>query len=42
MPLDRRREVTKGLAGDPSYREAKGDAFDFFHYKNPVRTITDF
>jgi hypothetical protein len=29
-------------AGAPSYREAKGGAFDFFHHKNPVRTITDF
>jgi hypothetical protein len=29
-------------AGGPSYREAKGGAFDpFFHHKRPVSTITD-
>jgi hypothetical protein len=26
----------------PSYREAKGGAFDFFQHKHSVRTITDF
>src|SRR5208337_1938254 len=25
----------------PSYREAKGGAFDFLHHKRPVCTITD-
>jgi hypothetical protein len=34
--------AAKASAGGPSYREAKGGAFDFFHHKNPVRTITDF
>jgi hypothetical protein len=29
-------------AGGPSYREAKGGAFDFFHHKRPVSAITDF
>jgi len=28
-------------AGGPSYREAKGGAFDFFHHKRDVRAITD-
>jgi hypothetical protein len=27
--------------GGPSYREAKGGAFDFFHHKRPVCTITN-
>ncbi len=27
--------------GWPSYREAKGGAFDFFHHKRTVSTITD-
>jgi hypothetical protein len=36
-------EVTGATARGPSYREAKGGAFElFFHHKNPVRTVTDF
>jgi hypothetical protein len=28
-------------AAGPSYREAKGGPFDFFHHKRAVSTITD-
>ncbi len=28
-------------AGGPSYREAKGGAFDFFHHKRALRTVID-
>jgi hypothetical protein len=36
------REQTKGpVGGGPSYRGAKGGAFDLFHHKRAVRAITD-
>ncbi len=39
----RRRRAGAKVARGPSYREAKGGAFDFFfHHKRAVRAITDF